>query len=519
MIGLAHRGHRLNDYGQHLVHALRDARLLVGADRRAARLRGPGDPGLRPRRRRRLLARRGGRAGRAGAAARRAARAVLPLGRLLRDPPRVLRADLGARRPVLASRRTTSPTPRAPGATWRRSRPARARSTRGSGPCWRGLDERGLADNTIVILTTDHGLPFPGAKATLYDRGIGVMLIVRGPGGFHGGRVSDALVSQIDLYPTLCELAGVEQPDCLQGRSLLPLVRGRGDRGPRRAVRRADLPRRLRAAAGDPHAALQVHPPLRRPARAGAAQRRRRPEQGRCWSSTAGRSARRARGSSTTSSSTPHEAANAPGTPPTPTCSTTCASAWSGGCATRTTRCSTGRWSRRRGRCSTRPTSARPPIRRRRGSPRPTARRFTDRRPSAPAPGRPGRRRPSGSPCPGSTRSWASGRRSRASSAIASGCSAVLVGPQEQDGDVDQAVGVEEVGVAARRPAAGGARPRAGAVGVAAEVGEGVADEVAGGGVAARAEPLAGGRAEGEPGAVGERAVEAGDGGGARSPS
>src|ERR671912_387957 len=88
------------------------------------------------------------------------------------------------------------------------------------------LDEQGLADDTLVIFTTDHGLPFPGAKATLSDRGLGVLLIMRGPGGFHGGRVSDALISQIDLFPTLCDLAGLECPAHLQGRSLLPHVRG-----------------------------------------------------------------------------------------------------------------------------------------------------------------------------------------------------------------------------------------------------------------------------------------------------
>ena len=75
----------------------------------------------------------------------------------------------------------------------------------GVGAVLNALDEHDLADDTIVILTTDHGLAFPGAKATLTDRGLGVMLIVRGPGGFHGGKVSEALVSQIDLFPTLCE--------------------------------------------------------------------------------------------------------------------------------------------------------------------------------------------------------------------------------------------------------------------------------------------------------------------------
>jgi arylsulfatase A-like enzyme len=55
------------------------------------------------------------------------------------------------------------------------------------------------------------------------------MLIVRGPGGFHGGKVSEALVSQIDLFPTLCEAADIPAPAWLQGRSLLPLVRREAD--------------------------------------------------------------------------------------------------------------------------------------------------------------------------------------------------------------------------------------------------------------------------------------------------
>jgi N-sulfoglucosamine sulfohydrolase len=99
----------------------------------------------------------------------------------------------------------------------------------GVGAVLNALDEHDLADDTIVILTTDHGLAFPGAKATLTDRGLGVMLIVRGPGGFHGGKVSEALVSQIDLFPTLCEAAGIAAPAWLQGRSLLPLVRREAD--------------------------------------------------------------------------------------------------------------------------------------------------------------------------------------------------------------------------------------------------------------------------------------------------
>jgi arylsulfatase A-like enzyme len=91
------------------------------------------------------------------------------------------------------------------------------------------LEESGLSENTLVICTTDHGLAFPAMKCNLTDHGTGVMLILRGPGGFEGGQVSDALVSQIDLFPTLCDLLGIKQPDWLQGRSILPLVQGKVD--------------------------------------------------------------------------------------------------------------------------------------------------------------------------------------------------------------------------------------------------------------------------------------------------
>ncbi len=50
--------------------------------------------------------------------------------------------------------------------------------------------------------------------------------MMRGPGGFSGGRVGDALVSQIDLFPTLCDVLGIAKPSWLQGHSLLPLIRG-----------------------------------------------------------------------------------------------------------------------------------------------------------------------------------------------------------------------------------------------------------------------------------------------------
>jgi arylsulfatase A-like enzyme len=100
----------------------------------------------------------------------------------------------------------------------------------GIGAVLHALHDFGLVENTLVVCTTDHGIAFPNSKATLFDRGIGVMMIVRGPAGFSGGKVVDAPVSHLDVFPTLCELAGVEEPDWLQGRSLMPLVRGEVER-------------------------------------------------------------------------------------------------------------------------------------------------------------------------------------------------------------------------------------------------------------------------------------------------
>ncbi len=96
----------------------------------------------------------------------------------------------------------------------------------GVGRVLEALEISGRAEDTLVVCTTDHGLAFPGMKGTLSDDGTGVMLLMRGPGGFRGGAVCEALVSQLDLYPTLCELAEVAPADDLRGRSLLPLMDG-----------------------------------------------------------------------------------------------------------------------------------------------------------------------------------------------------------------------------------------------------------------------------------------------------
>lgn len=88
------------------------------------------------------------------------------------------------------------------------------------------LATSGLADDTFVFFTTDHGIAFPKMKCHLYDAGIGVALIVRYPGNRSAGQACDALVSHLDIYPTVCEAADVPKPRWLEGRSLLPLLNG-----------------------------------------------------------------------------------------------------------------------------------------------------------------------------------------------------------------------------------------------------------------------------------------------------
>lgn len=88
------------------------------------------------------------------------------------------------------------------------------------------LEKTGLAQNTLVICTTDHGIAFPRMKCNLTDNGIGVMLMMRGPGEFQGGKTIDSLISQIDIFPTLCDWLGLEKPDWIDGVSFLPVVKG-----------------------------------------------------------------------------------------------------------------------------------------------------------------------------------------------------------------------------------------------------------------------------------------------------
>ncbi len=231
MLGLAHRGWKLNDYDQHWVHALRRAgyrSTLIGEQHISE------DPGV-------IGYDEVVKVGSSRAedvapltieALRQAASAAEPWFMSVgffethRDffAPTSVRDTLYSLPPanlpdVAATRRDIA------------AFKASARSLdQGIGAVLHALHDFGLVEDTLILCTTDHGIAFPGSKATLFDRGIGVMMIVRGPHGFSGGKVVDAPVTHLDVYPTLCELAGVEAPDWLQGDSLMPLVRGEVDR-------------------------------------------------------------------------------------------------------------------------------------------------------------------------------------------------------------------------------------------------------------------------------------------------
>ena len=92
---------------------------------------------------------------------------------------------------------------------------------------------RGLADNTLVVLTSDHGEGL-GAhrwtqKAAFWEETVRVPLIVAGAGLKRRGVVDDrSLVSGIDILPTMCDYAGIPAPEAVRGRSLRPALEGDG---------------------------------------------------------------------------------------------------------------------------------------------------------------------------------------------------------------------------------------------------------------------------------------------------
>ncbi|REK27167.1 MAG: heparan N-sulfatase [Planctomycetota bacterium] len=100
------------------------------------------------------------------------------------------------------------------------------------------LDAAGLVENTLIVITSDHGMPFPRAKSNIYDAGMRVPLAIRLPGSRSANslprgdatkdddapRVVDAFVNLTDMAPTFLEVAGLAPPARMTGRSLWPLL-------------------------------------------------------------------------------------------------------------------------------------------------------------------------------------------------------------------------------------------------------------------------------------------------------
>jgi N-sulfoglucosamine sulfohydrolase len=87
------------------------------------------------------------------------------------------------------------------------------------------LEKQGLLENTFLVISTDNGRPFPRCKSRLYDSGIKTPWVVHFPKLIKNGAVSNSLVSSIDLGATCLELAGVEIPETVQGKSFVPILK------------------------------------------------------------------------------------------------------------------------------------------------------------------------------------------------------------------------------------------------------------------------------------------------------
>ena len=86
------------------------------------------------------------------------------------------------------------------------------------------LKRKNLYENTIILFTTDHGIPFPRAKGTLYDAGIETSLIISYPKLKIKNKKFKELISNIDILPTLLDFAKIKIPKIIQGKSFYPLI-------------------------------------------------------------------------------------------------------------------------------------------------------------------------------------------------------------------------------------------------------------------------------------------------------
>jgi uncharacterized sulfatase len=89
------------------------------------------------------------------------------------------------------------------------------------------LEETGKVDNTVLIFVSDNGSNTPRSKYTVYEPGVHIPMIIRWPGHVKAGTTTDALVDFTDVMPTLMEIAGSEPLQDMDGKSLVPLMKGK----------------------------------------------------------------------------------------------------------------------------------------------------------------------------------------------------------------------------------------------------------------------------------------------------
>ncbi|MGH9630476.1 MAG: sulfatase family protein [Bryobacteraceae bacterium] len=87
------------------------------------------------------------------------------------------------------------------------------------------LDSIGELDNTFILITSDHGMPFPRVKGQIYDEGFRLPLAVRWSKHFPGGRVVDDFINARDFAPTFMEAAGVDPGPTMTGKSFLDILK------------------------------------------------------------------------------------------------------------------------------------------------------------------------------------------------------------------------------------------------------------------------------------------------------
>ena len=99
------------------------------------------------------------------------------------------------------------------------------------------IDRLGIGDETLLIVTSDHGQEFfehgeKGHQKSLYDEVLRIPLVMRWPKGLAAGQVLETPVSLVDLTPSICDLIGVAPPPDMEGRSLVSVLHGQRDSAP-----------------------------------------------------------------------------------------------------------------------------------------------------------------------------------------------------------------------------------------------------------------------------------------------